>query len=52
MADGYNDEQIKDLFTGNTTYFSVPRYQRKYVWTEKNWRQLYEDIEYSLEDDN
>ena len=52
MADGYNDEQIKDLFTGNTTYFSVPRYQRKYVWSEKNWRQLYEDIEYSLEDDN
>lgn len=50
LTEGNNDEQIKDLFTGNTSFFTVPRYQRKYVWEEKNWKQLYEDIEYSLED--
>ncbi len=52
MSEGNNNEQIKDLFTGNTSFFTVPRYQRKYVWEEKNWKQLFEDVEYSIEDDN
>lgn len=51
LTEGRDDEQIKDLFTGNTSYFTVPRYQRKYVWKEKNWKQLYEDVIYSLEDE-
>ena len=52
LTEGNNDQRIEDLFTGNTSYFTVPRYQRKYVWKEINWKQLYEDIEYSVENEN
>ena len=42
---------LNELFNGNTSYYSIPRYQRAYVWSEKNWKQLYDDISYSLEDE-
>ena len=44
--------KISELFTGNTLFFSIPRYQRKYVWEEKNWKQLIEDIKFSIETPN
>ena len=36
------------LFSGNEVFFNIPRFQRRYVWTKKNWEQLFEDIEYVI----
>ena len=38
-----NAISIGDLFTGTVQYW-VPRYQRRYVWNEMNWKVLWEDI--------
>ena len=35
--------RITDLFTG-TLQYRVPRYQRRYIWDETNWKVLWEDI--------
>ncbi len=48
--DNRNSSNLNELFNGNTSFYSIPRYQRAYVWTIKNWKQLYDDISYSLED--
>lgn len=44
----FNAEQkfIYDLF-GRKTY-GIPRNQRRYVWQERNWEELFEDITYSI----
>lgn len=44
----FNAEQkfIYDLF-GRKTY-GIPRNQRRYVWQERNWEELFEDISYSI----
>lgn len=50
-ADNRNSSILSELFNGNIAFYSIPRYQRAYVWTSKNWKQLYDDISYSLEDE-
>ncbi len=37
------DKKISKILKTDYQYI-IPRYQRKYVWTEKNWKDLYEDI--------
>lgn len=41
-----HEEKIRSIFSGDVR-FIIPRNQRKYVWGEKNWRELLGDIEYS-----
>ena len=36
--------RIKDLFTEHDVQYRIPIYHRSYVWNERNWRQLWEDI--------
>ena len=43
-------KKINDILSGDFKYV-IPRYQRKYVWQEKQWRELLEDIKYCLEVD-
>ena len=48
------ESTIKDLFSafliknGETWFFSVPLYQRKYSWCEKQWRELFDDLIHSF----
>lgn len=48
---GFSAEQknIYNLFSRNT--YGIPRNQRRYVWQERNWEELYEDITYSVTSD-
>lgn len=46
MSFDAHEENIGRIFAGETK-FSIPRNQRKYVWTEKQWRELYGDIIYT-----
>ena len=41
---------IDNLFKGNLQYW-VPRYQRRYIWDETNWKVLWDDIDRLLGDD-
>lgn len=41
---------VDDLFMGNLQYW-VPRYQRRYIWDETNWKVLWDDINRLLGDD-
>lgn len=52
MNDSSAAQTIVSLFSGNNNFFTVPKYQRRYVWKEDNWAQLYEDITYTISDDN
>ena len=45
-----NSDQIHNLFSTDVQY-QVPRYQRRYVWEEMNWRTLWEDILFQLAPD-
>lgn len=49
----FNAEQrtISEILTGDWQY-TIPRYQRKYVWKEKQWRELLDDLKYCLENKN
>ena len=38
-----NIQRVADLFEGKKQY-RTPRYQRRYVWQETNWKALWEDI--------
>lgn len=38
-----NGTTIRQLL-GGTVKYTVPRYQRKYVWTDKHWQDLFEDL--------
>lgn len=40
-----HEEKIRQIFAGDTK-FEIPRNQRKYVWEEKQWRELLGDINY------
>ena len=50
MAFDAQQKKINDILSGDFKYV-IPRYQRKYVWQEKQWRELLEDIKYCLEID-
>ena len=43
-------QTIKNLF--NNTVYTIPRNQRKYVWTKDNWQDLFSDIQFSIENNN
>ena len=48
------ESTIKDLFSTFLTkdeqicYFSIPLYQRKYSWSEKQWEELFSDLLHSF----
>lgn len=43
-------QTIRNLF--NNTVYTIPRNQRKYVWTKDNWQDLFSDIQFSIENNN
>ena len=43
MLLGENSDHIHEVF-GIDVQYQVPRYQRRYVWSETNWETLWEDI--------
>lgn len=45
MSFDAHELRIRKIFVGDTI-FTIPRNQRKYVWTEKQWRELLGDIFY------
>ena len=47
MAFDAQQKKINDILSGDFEYV-IPRYQRKYVWQEKQWRELLDDIKYCL----
>lgn len=47
MAFDAQQKKINDILSGDFKYV-IPRYQRKYVWQEKQWRELLDDIKYCL----
>lgn len=48
MAFDANQEKMSTILSGDYKYI-IPRYQRKYVWDEKQWRELLDDLKYCLE---
>ena len=48
MAFDAQQKKINDVLSGDVKYV-IPRYQRKYVWQEKQWRELFDDIKYCLD---
>ena len=42
---------LKDIFS-RVAQYTVPRYQRDYVWTTTNWRELFVDISFTLSNKN
>ncbi len=48
MAFDAQQKKINDILSGDVRYV-IPRYQRKYVWQEKQWRELFDDIKYCIE---
>lgn len=50
MAFDAEQRKVYDILSGDAKYI-IPRYQRKYVWQEKQWRELLEDIKYCIEID-
>lgn len=40
------EKRIFDLF--NRQLYQIPRNQRRYVWSQKNWEELYDDLVYSM----
>lgn len=48
---GFNPNEISvGRVLSNNVQYMVPRYQRKYVWNEYQWKNLVEDIIASMED--
>ena len=47
MAFTTETRSINDIFQRSVEY-SIPRYQRNYVWKEVNWRELLVDIRFSM----
>lgn len=45
MSFDAHEEKIRKIFSGDTQ-FTIPRNQRKYVWEEKQWKELVGDIDY------
>ena len=46
MAFNAEQKNIYELF--NRKIYGIPRNQRRYVWQERNWGELFEDITYSI----
>lgn len=42
---------LKDIYS-RVAQYTVPRYQRDYVWTATNWRELFVDISFTLSNKN
>lgn len=49
MSFDAHDRQIGEIL--NRVVFDIPRNQRKYVWTENNWKELLEDVVFSCRKD-
>lgn len=47
MAFTTENRKISDIFE-RTSIYSVPRYQREYVWKEINWKELWIDLQFTL----
>lgn len=45
MSFDAHEEKIRKIFAGDAQ-FTIPRNQRKYVWEEKQWKELVGDIDY------
>lgn len=50
MAFTTENRKISDIFQRASIY-SVPRYQRDYVWKEINWKELWIDLQFTIEND-
>lgn len=50
MAFHAEQRKISQILSGDWKY-TIPRYQRKYVWVEKQWRELLDDLQYCLENE-
>lgn len=46
MSFDAHEEKIRKIFSGDSR-FTIPRNQRKYVWDEKQWMELYDDVVYT-----
>src|SRR5699024_9949897 len=44
------DYPISNIF--NKAVFEIPRNQRRYVWSKENWQDLYDDLCFSISQDN
>ena len=51
MAFTTENRKVKDIFQRAAIY-TVPRYQRNYVWKEVNWKELWIDLQFTLENEN
>ncbi len=51
MAFTTENRKIENIFQRAAIY-SVPRYQRDYVWSEINWKELWIDLEFTLQNSN
>ena len=45
MSFDAHEDKIRKIFAGDTQ-FVIPRNQRKYIWEEKQWKELWSDINY------
>ena len=46
MSFDAHEEKIRKILSG-AIRFAIPRNQRKYVWNEKQWKELLDDIIYT-----
>ena len=51
MAFTTENRKIENIFQRAAIY-SVPRYQRDYVWKEVNWKELWIDLQFTLKNSN
>lgn len=51
MAFTTENRKVRDIFQRAVIY-KVPRYQRDYVWKEINWKELWIDLQFTLENEN
>ena len=51
MAFTTENRKVSDIFQRSAIY-RVPRYQRDYVWKEVNWKELWIDLKFTLENEN
>mgnify|MGYP004475644489 FL=1 len=46
MSFNAQEQKIYDLFNRKT--YSIPRNQRRYIWEQRNWEELFDDLIYSI----
>ena len=45
MIQSVNKYHIHEIFSANGNfYYSIPKYQREYTWSYREWEALYDDI--------